>query len=44
MKKAGAKLTGKIYEAKRQYPMLRQFEKSMNTIRKELNKNSLKKD
>lgn len=44
MKKAGAKLTGKIYEVKRQYPMLRQFEKSMDTIRKELNKDGLKKN
>lgn len=44
MKKAGTKLTGKIYEAKRQYPMLSQFEKSINTVKKELNKDGLKKN
>lgn len=38
MKKIGAVLTGKIYEVKRQYPAVREFEKRMNTVKKELNR------
>lgn len=39
MKKLASVMTGKIYAAKRQYPMLEQFGKRMDTVKKELNKN-----
>ena len=43
MGKMSFMLTGKLYEAKRQYPMLVQFEIRINTVKKELNKDASKK-
>lgn len=43
MGKMSFTLTGKLYEMKRQYPVLIQFEKRMNTVKKELNKDSGKR-
>ena len=38
MKKIDTVLTGKIYEMKRNYPVVREFEQRMDTDKKELNK------
>lgn len=42
MKKIGAALTGKIYEVKRQYPVIREFGQRMSTVKKELNRDTVK--
>lgn len=38
MKKVDTVLTNKIYEMKRNYPVIREFTQRMNTVKKELNK------
>lgn len=43
MKKIGAAMTGKIYEVKRQYPVIREFEQRMSTVKKELNRGAAKR-
>lgn len=43
MKRINSVVTGRVYAAKRQYPMLEQLEKRLNTVKKELNKDIQKK-
>lgn len=38
MKKMDTVLTSKIYEMKRNYPVIREFGQRMDTVKKELNK------
>lgn len=38
MKRINSIMTGRVYAAKRQYPVLTQMEKRINTVKKELNK------
>lgn len=42
MKKICCMLMGKIYEVKRQYPIIRKLGERMHTIKKELNKGRIK--
>lgn len=43
LKKLGVCFSGKLYEVKRQYPVVREFSHRMNTVKKELNSCSEKK-
>ncbi len=42
MKKFNGTVTGKLYEAKRQYPVIGEFAKRMRQVKKELNKEETK--
>ena len=43
MKKIGLQLSGKVYEVKRQYPVVKEFGKRMESVKRELNKSEEKK-
>lgn len=43
MRRIGAMISGKLYEAKRQYPIIKEFVKGMCIVEKELNKDVCKK-
>lgn len=43
MKKTSLRLSGKLYEVKKQYPAVKEFEKRMNAVKAELNKSGEKK-
>ena len=43
MRKFQIQICGKIYEIKRQYPVFNQFEKRMNEVKRELNKDDCKR-
>ena len=43
MNKICCALTGKLYEMRHQYPALVKFEKKMDVVKRELNKNEDKK-
>ena len=42
MKKVGLKLSGILYETKRQYPFFARMGKGMDTVKRELNKDRTK--
>lgn len=43
MKKMNSVLSGKLYAVRRQYPAVVQIEKGMHTVKKELNRDRVKK-
>jgi hypothetical protein len=43
MAKIGLQIAGKWYELKKQYPMVKDFGKKMDTVKKELNQTREKK-
>lgn len=43
MKRIDAMVSGKLYEVKRQYPIIKEFVKGMCTVEKELNRDMFKK-
>ncbi len=43
LKKIRSALSGKLYEVKKQYPIIRQFLRGMGTVEKELNKDVVRK-
>lgn len=43
MRRINTTITGKLYEVKRQYPSVHQFLKRMETVKKELNKDTSKR-
>lgn len=44
MKNLNCQFSGKLYAVKRQYPAIVQFEKRMDTVKRELNRDLSKKD
>lgn len=43
MRRIGAMVSGKLYEAKRQYPIIKEFVNGMCTVERELNKDVCRK-